>query len=45
MDAQTESDMAQNGLFASNFEPIDTKTAIEIVEGSPNYKVLSSPGR
>ena len=43
MDAQTEWDMSQPGLFASNFEPISSKHAREIVEEVVTFVNYTEP--
>ena len=44
-DTQTEADMAEDGNFISNFEPLTKQDAIELVEDSVNFQEYSRPMR
>jgi hypothetical protein len=44
-DTQTEADMAEHGNFISNFEPLTTEDAIELVEDSMSLQEYSEPMR
>ncbi|HET6248989.1 MAG TPA: hypothetical protein VFE47_14930 [Tepidisphaeraceae bacterium] len=45
MDAQTEHDMAQPGLFASNYEPINAQMAHDIAESVVEFDKFTAPMR
>jgi hypothetical protein len=45
MDAQAEADMAEPGLFASNYEPISSAQAREIVENVVDFDRFTPPMR
>lgn len=42
-DTQTESDMAEDGNFISNFEPLTRKEAQELVEDTINFQEYTKP--
>jgi phosphoenolpyruvate carboxykinase (diphosphate) len=45
LDKQTESDLASCGNFISNFEPLETKDAIALVNDVVNFEKFTSPMR
>jgi len=44
-DKQTEDDMSREGLFCSNFQPLDTSDAREMVEGVALHDAFTEPMR
>ena len=44
-DKQTESDLAEDGNFISNFEPLSTEDARELVEDAVGFQEFSEPMR
>lgn len=45
LDAQAEADMAADGLFASNYQPVDSREAKEIVEDVVEFDRFTPPMR